>query len=167
MESTIIVFSKWLKTTKLSWFVIHYPWVWPASETLHFIGLAMLIGVIGLVDLRLLGVAKRLPFAPLHRLLPWAIAGFAICLTTGSLFFAGDPFQYIHNPVFAFKIVFIVLAGVNVVLFYATGVFREVEALGPGEDAPLAAKVIAVVSLFLWIGVMYLGRMLPFLGEAF
>ena len=48
-----------------------------------------------------------------------------------------------------------------------TGVFHQVESLGPGEDAPLGAKIIAVVSLVLWVGVMYLGRMLPFLGDAF
>src|SRR5262245_24568244 len=160
-------FSTWLKGTKLSAFVIHYPWVWPAAETLHFIGLAMLIGVIGLMDLRLLGMAKRVPFAPLHRLLPWAISGFAICLGTGVLFFSGDPFQYNHNPVFWFKMLFLLLAGLNVLAFYLTGVFHRVETLGPGEDAPLPAKVIAGVSLLLWIGVMYLGRMLPFLGEAF
>jgi len=163
----VLAFSTWLKATKLSWFVITYSWVWPASETLHFIGLAMLIGVIGIMDLRLLGFAKRLPFAPLHRLLPFAIAGFAICLTTGSLFFAGDPFQYIHNWVFWFKMSFIILAGINVLLFYVTGVFHNVESLGPGEDAPLFAKVIAGISLVLWVGVMYLGRMLPFLGDAF
>ena len=160
-------FSAWLKSTKLSWFVIHYAWVWPASETLHFIGLAMLMGVIGIIDLRLLGFGKRIPFAPLHRLLPWAISGFGICLTTCTLFFAGDPFQYVHNSVFWFKMLFVMLAGINVLLFYITGVFRRVETLGPGEDAPLPAKVIAALSLFLWIGVMYLGRMLPFLGEAF
>ena len=160
-------FSHWLKTTHLSAFVTHYAWVWPASETLHFIGLAMLIGVVGLMDLRLLGMAKRLPFAPLHKLLPFGIAGFSICFGTGTLFFAGDPFQYIHNPVFWYKILFILLAGANVLVFYASGAFREVEHLGPGEDAPLGAKLIAGASLFLWIGVMYLGRMLPFLGDAF
>jgi hypothetical protein len=164
---SIVAFSKWLNATKLAWFVIHYSWVWPASETLHFIGLAMLIGVIALMDLRLLGMAKRLPFAPLHRLLPFAVAGFGICLTTGTLFFAGDPFQYIHNNVFWFKMLFIALAGTNVLAFYFTGIFRTVEKLGPGEEAPGSAKVIAAVSLFLWIGVMYLGRMLPFLGDAF
>jgi hypothetical protein len=167
MNVFVQYFSAWLKTTKLSWFVIHYSWVWPAAETLHFIGLAMLVGVIGLMDLRLLGMAKRLPFAPLHRLLPWAISGFAICLTTGTLFFAGDPFQYIHNWVFWAKMLFIIVAGLNVFLFYVTGIFKSVETLGPGDDAPLGAKVIAGVSLFLWIGVMYLGRMLPFLGDAF
>src|SRR5215813_3627018 len=164
MKSLIVPFSTWLKSTQLSGFVVHYAWVWPAAETLHFIGLAMLIGVIGLMDLRLLGMAKRLPFAPLHRLLPWAIAGFTICLLTGILFFSGDPFQYIHNWVFWFKMLFVVLAGTNVLVFYLTGIFHDVEALKPGEDAPLAAKIIAVVSLALWIGVMYLGRMLPFLG---
>jgi len=167
MESTIVAFSTWLKGTTLAWIVVHYAWVWPAAETLHFIGLAMLVGVIGLMDLRLLGMAKRLPFAPLHRLLPWAITGFAICLGTGTVFFAGDPFQYNHNLVFGLKLLFIFLAGANVAAFYVTGVFRDVEALGPGDDAPVAAKVIAGVSLILWIGVMYLGRMLPFLGEAF
>jgi hypothetical protein len=167
MESAIVQpFSAWLETTKLSWFVVHYPSVRQASETLHFFGIILLIGAIGAMDLRLLGVAKRLPFAPLHRLSPWAVSGFAICLATGSLFFAGDPFQYIHNPVFRFKMLFIALAGTNVLVFYMTGVFRNVETLGPGDDAPVEAKVIAAVSLVLWIGVMYLGRMLPFLGEA-
>jgi hypothetical protein len=115
----------------------------------------------------MLGMAKRLPFAPLHRLLPFAIAGFCICLGTGSLFFAGDPFQYIHNAVFWFKLLFIFLAGINVIVFYASGLFRKLEDLGPGEEAPFSAKLIAVTSLVLWIGVMYLGRMLPFLGDAF
>jgi hypothetical protein len=164
---TVQIFATWLKSTKLSLFVIGSPYVWPASETLHFIGLAMLIGVIGLMDLRLLGVAKRLPFAPLHRFLPIGISGFTICLATGTLFFAGDPFQYIHNPVFWFKLLFIALAGINVLLFYVTGIFHTVESLGPGEDAPGRAKLIAATSLFLWVGVMYLGRMLPFLGDAF
>jgi hypothetical protein len=165
--SAVQIFANWLKTTHLSAFVTQSRWVWPASETLHFIGLAMLIGVVGLMDLRLLGMAKRLPFAPLHKLLPFGIAGFSICLGTGTLFFAGDPFQYIHNPVFWYKLLFIVLAGVNVLVFYVSGAFRNVEHLAAGEDAPLGAKVIAGASLLLWIGVMYLGRMLPFLGDAF
>jgi hypothetical protein len=165
--SVVVEFSKWLKSTSLSAFVIQSFWVWPAAETLHFIGLAMLVGVIALMDLRMLGIAKRLPFAPLHRLLPFGIAGFGICLGTGILFFSGDPFQYIHNWVFWAKLAFIFLAGVNVVVFYASGVFHQLEDLGPGEDAPFSAKLIAATSLLLWVGVMYFGRMLPFLGDAF
>ena len=161
------IFSKWLKATHLSWAVTHYPWIWPACETLHFIGLALLVGVIGMVDLRMLGVGKNLPIGPLHRLIPWGVAGFVINAITGVIFFAGDPFQYIHNPAFQLKILFIALAGVNIAVFYLSGIFRYAEGIGPGESAPMSAKIISASSLFLWFGVMYFGRMLPFIGEAF
>ena len=160
-------FSMWLSTTQASAFVMGHAWVWPTAETLHFIGLSMLIGVIALIDLRLLGLAKRVPFGPLHRLLPWGISGFLICFSTGVVFFTGDPLQYVNNWVFWCKMLFVVLAGLNVGTFYVTGIFGAAEKLGAGDDAPVAAKVIAVLSLVLWISVMYLGRMLPFLGDAF
>jgi hypothetical protein len=159
--------SAWLKSTSLSSAIVHYPWIWPAAETLHFIGLAMLVGSVGLLDLRMLGLAKRIPVRPLHLLLGWGILGFAINVVTGAIFFVGEPSQYVHNVPFWLKLLFILLAGINALLFYATGVFRDAEAVGPGEDAPFGAKVIAATSLLLWLGVIYLGRMLPFLGDAF
>ena len=58
-------FAVWLASTRLSGFVNGHSWVWPACETLHFMGLTLLIGNVGLMDLRLLGVEKRLPLAPL------------------------------------------------------------------------------------------------------
>src|SRR5262249_33732852 len=67
---------------------------------------------------------------------------------------------------FAFKLLFIGLAGVNVIVFYVTGLYRRVDGVGAGGDVPGPAKVAAAVSLFLWIGVMFWGRMLPFIGHA-
>jgi hypothetical protein len=160
--------SIWLHGTSLSWAARGgLPWLWPLCETLHFIGMAMLIGIVGLLDLRMLGFIKGLPLRPLQRLLPWGVAGFAINLITGVVFFTGDPFQYIDNNVFWLKVAFIVLAGVNVLLFYATGLSRRVDEVGAGEDVPGAARAVAAASLLLWFGVMYWGRMLPFLGGAF
>jgi hypothetical protein len=164
---TLESLAEWLTTTSVSAFVSGHTWVWPACETLHFAGLALLIGNIGVLDLRLLGVEKQLPVAPLRRFVGWAVVGFIINLLTGVLFFVGNPAQYIHNIAFGWKLLFIALAGVNVLMFYATGLFRRVEALGPGDDAPLGAKVIAGVSLVLWVAVMYMGRMLPFIGNSF
>lgn len=162
------ILAAWLKTTTVSWAVAGgIPWLWPLGEILHFIGLSMLVGIAGVLDLRILGVAKGLPLAPLQRLMPFAVAGFAINLITGFLFFAGDPFQYIHNYAFWLKMLFIVLAGLNVLLFYALGLSRRIHAVGSEGDAPLGAKMVAGVSLFLWVGVMFWGRMLPFLGTAF
>lgn len=160
-------FSKWMKTTGVFYFVNHCAWVVPASQTLHFFGLALLFGMIGLLDLRVLGMGKRLPAAPINRLIPWGVFGFFINVITGFLLYSADPVQYFHNIAFRYKMLFIFLAGVNILAFYATGVFRKVEAMGPGDDAPALAKLIRGVSLFLWIGVMFWGRMLPFIGTAF
>ena len=160
--------SDWLHATSLSWAMSGgIPWLWPFCETLHFVGLALLMGIVGLLDLRMLGLAKGLPIGPLQRLIPWGILGFMINLVTGVLFFIGNPYQYIHNIAFAMKMVFIGLAGVNVILFYLTGLYRRVDPVAAGQDVPFTAKIVAAVSLFLWVGVMFWGRMLPFIGNAF
>ena len=160
-------FAKWIQGTTLSWFVSGLPWTWAVCETLHFLGMALLIGVVGLLDARMLGLFKQLPVGPLERLVPWGVAGFVINAVTGFLFFAGAPGQYIHNIAFGYKMLFVAVAGVNVGLFYVSGLSRRVDRLGPGEDAPLAAKLVAASSLFLWFGVLFWGRMLPFIGDAF
>ena len=153
-------FAMWLKGTPISWFMTEVQWAWPACETLHFIGLTLLVGVAGLFDLRLLGFARELPIGPLTRLLPWAVGGFLLNLTTGLMFFAGDPLQYTGNIAFWMKMLFVAMAGANVLVF-TIGPMHQTVVLGPGEDAPRVAKVTAAISLFCWFFVMYWGRMLP------
>jgi hypothetical protein len=145
-------------------FVTDTPWMWPTCETLHFVGLSLLCGVVFLVDLRVLGVMKGVSFASLHRLLPWAALGFGVNIATGMLFFVGIPGQYIHNPSFYWKIGLAMLAGANALYFT---ILDEPWSLGPKEDAPLTAKIAAVSAMLLWVGVMYCGSMLPFLGNSF
>lgn len=157
----------WIQGTSISAAVVQSPWAFPAGETLHFIGLAMLFGFVATIDLRMLGFGKQLPLAPLHRLLPWGVAGFLLTLATGVLFIFATPEQYLKDWVFWSKMLLVVLAGLNVLVFYAGGIYHQVEALGPGDDAPPPARAIAVTSLFLWVGVMFFGRMLPFLGNTF
>ena len=145
-------------------FVTGVKWMWPTCETLHFIGLSLLFGVASLVDLRMLGMMKNLPFAALHRLLPWGILGFGINAVTGMLFFVATPEQYTANVAFEWKIALMMLAGLNVLYFT---VFDEAWLLKPGDDAPFTAKLVAASAMVLVLGVMYCGRMLPFLGNAF
>ncbi|MGB7218205.1 MAG: DUF6644 family protein [Vicinamibacterales bacterium] len=164
----LVSFGEWIHGTALGWAVGGgVPWIWPACEIAHFVGLALLLGCVGVYDLRLLGMAKGLEVGPLQRLLPWGVLGFVVNLVTGVMFFAGKPDQYIDNNPFWMKMLFIGLAGVNLAAFYATGASGTVHAIGTGEDAPRAAKIVAAVSLFLWLGVVYWGRMLPFLGNSF
>jgi len=145
-------------------FVTDTPWMWPTCETLHFVGLSLLCGVGFLVDLRVLGVMKGVSFASLHRLLPWAALGFGMNIGTGMLFFVGIPGQYIHNAAFYWKIGLAMLAGANALYFT---ILDEPWSLGPKDDAPLTAKIAAASAMVLWIGVMYCGSMLPFLGNSF
>jgi hypothetical protein len=92
---------------------------------------------------------------------------FALTLLTGLLFIFSTPNQSLEDWVFWSKMALIVVAGLNVLVFYAGGIYRLVEQLGPGEDAPGPARFIAATSLSLWLGVMFFGRMLPFLGGTF
>ena len=141
-----------------------YQWMWATCETLHFIGLSLLLGVVFLVDLRVLGVVRGVSFTSLHRLLPWAALGFGVNVVTGMMFFAGIPTQYIHNATFYWKIALVLVAGANALYFT---LLEQPWGLGPKENAPLTAKVAAVSAMLLWVGVMYCGNMLPFLGNAF
>jgi uncharacterized membrane protein len=139
------------------------PWTWIAAETIHFVGLSMLVGVILLIDLRMLGVMKQVSFAALDRLLPWAMLGFAMNTFTGMLFFTAAYGQYTNNPAFFWKLIFVLLAGVNTLYF----TFDRTWALEPGRDAPMLSKAAAASAMFFWVGVMYWGSMLPFIGNAF
>jgi uncharacterized membrane protein len=139
------------------------PWTWIAAETIHFVGLSMIVGVILLIDLRMLGFMKFVSFAALDRLLPWAMLGFVMNTFTGMLFFAAAFGQYTNNPAFFWKLVFVLLAGANTLYF----TFDRTWALEPGRDAPMLSKAAAVGAMFFWVGVMYWGSMLPFIGNAF
>jgi hypothetical protein len=133
-------------------------WWWAFMMDLHFVGLVLLIGTVGILDLRVLGFAKQIPIDPLHRLLPFAMAGFALNLITGVLAFTGMDQYYSYDWAFWLKMLAIMLLGLNVAAFYLTGAFESVDRLGPGEDAPPLAKFIAATSLFLWFAVITLGR---------
>ena len=142
--------------------VLDHPWVWPICEVFHFVGLCMLFGAVLLVNLRLLGFVKGVAFADVNRYLPWAMAGLGINIVTGMLFFLASPEQYTQNPTFAWKIGLILIAGVT--LLYPT-MSGQAGQLTPDERAPLTGRIIAAGSICLWIGVIFLGRFLPYLGS--
>jgi hypothetical protein len=152
LDSVLQMVEPVLRTTPVGAWVRHSQWAWPALESLHFIGMSVLIGTIGLFDLRLLGFARGVPYAALHRLIPLGIAGYTLNLVTGFCFLSGTPDQYLFNLAFRVKLTCMAIAGLNVVFFY-TRVFRRLEALGPDTPPPFGARVAGAVSLTMWIGV--------------
>jgi len=141
--------------------LLHTKYGWPINEIAHFVSLAVLFASIGMLDLRILGVAKALPVAPLGRLAPIGVAAFAVNAITGFIFFVNAPDQYMYNPAFQLKMTAIAVAGVNAVAFYLL-VGKRAHATGPGEDAPALAKLIAGVSLAAWLTVIVFGRLITY-----
>jgi len=132
-------------------------WVFPAVQSLHFIGFALSIGTIAIVDFRLLGFGRRFIGAPelAADLAPLTLAGIAVMLTTGPLMFSTDAVSYHLNPAFRFKMMTLLAA----LLFHFTLHRRAVRP----NTSPLAAKAAASISLLLWSGVVAGGRMIAFI----
>jgi hypothetical protein len=159
----------WLRWPSLE-VLMAQPGAWALCETLHFVGLCLLIGIVGLFDLRVLGVGKGLPPGALKRLLPWGVLGFGLCAATGALFVGGMGANLIGDNAYdvilrdswlQWKLLFIALSGVNLAAYHLTGMSRAVDALDATGKAPLLARMFAGTSLCLWIGVIVFGRLIP------
>ena len=152
--------------TGIDVFVNANDWVWPLGEILHFFGMALLIGTVGLVDARILGVGKGIPIAALEKFLPLGVIGFVVNALTGFVFVAGNPvggpMDYLANLSFQIKMLLILIAGLNLLAFYATGISRATQNVSADGDAPRNAKIVAVVSIVVWFSVIVFGRLIMY-----
>ena len=151
----------WLRSFEGIGALMQRPWAWPAAESAHFIGLTLLFGAIAAWDLRLVGALKDVPVSAFHKLVPFAVVGFVINVTTGFLFLVTFPEQYIYNPAFQVKVLCLLLAGLNVTLFYLTS-YRQMATTGSGRHLPLLGRLSGAISLGLWMTVIICGRMITF-----
>jgi len=150
-----------IENTWLGEFMRAYWWAFPAAETLHFIGLSLLIGSLAVIDLRLLGFARSLSIKVVHQLLVWTWIGFAINVLTGLLFISAQASFYYPNVSFWLKMVLIALAGLNALWFELT-VHRDLHSWNDDTVAPAQARAIAGASLVLWIAVIFFGRFIMY-----
>src|SRR4051812_13227150 len=131
----------WIRSTELHHFVQqHEPRLWPVMQTLHLFGFTLLFGTVGFFDLRALGVGKGIPLQAIHRLIPWGVAGFIGNFLLGIVFFSGHPEQYFYNNAFRLKLMFMAVAGLNILLFYFTHAFADLKTLPTDADVPLRVK---------------------------
>jgi hypothetical protein len=156
----IETFWEWLQNTPLALVISER--YFPLVESIHVIAIAFVFGSIALVDLRLLGLsAKRLSITYVsNQLLPWVWRGFILAAITGTLMFIGNANHYYSNVPFRWKVLFLVLLAVNMLVFQK-GTFRNVSAWDTGPPAP-GARVAGAISLLLWAGVITTGRWIGF-----
>ncbi len=153
--------ANWIETTPLNSFMLNTPWAFPAAETLHFMGLTLLLGSLLVVDMRGMGMLRIIPFKQAHKLIPLAIVGFGLNLFTGLLFLFADPRSYFSNLGFWYKMAFIAAAGINALVFELL-VYRKVRNGDVAAEDGLTAKVTSALSLVFWFNVLILGRFLPY-----
>lgn len=153
----------WLETTGLAAAMRGWLWLYPIVEIAHIVGFVVLVGAAVMFDLRLLGVSRALPASLMARHhLPWARAALILVVPSGFLMFIAHATEFAGNPAFRVKLILLAGAGLNALLFHR-GAFRSVTGWDTERAIPLTARVAAVVSLVLWIGVIAAGRLLAYL----
>jgi len=123
-----------------------------------------LVGSTSALDLRLLGLSLRDQSVSkvAARLLPWAWVGFAVQITTGLLLFSSEAVKCYTNIAFRMKMLMILLAGVNALVFHWTA-YRSVEKWDDAATTPIAAKFAGSFSILLWFGIVAAGRWIGFI----
>lgn len=160
---SLLKFLAWLHDTSLSIWLRDSTWTEPIVETIHVLTLTLFLGFAVLLDLRLLGITmkKRRVSEVIGQLNPWLFGGFVIMIVTGVLLFSGDPVSFYSTTFFKVKMILLVLAGLNVLVFNAT-IGRKLSDWDVDTHTPPRAKAAAVVSLVLWIAIIAAGRAIAY-----
>ena len=137
-------------------------WAWPSMEAAHFVGMAVLFGVVLLVGLRVLGVARNVPYSAVHRLLPLGALALLVNIVTGMFFFIADSGRYVAMDGFPPKILWLMIGGLAIIYFT---IFDDIWAVKSDQDAPPRAKVLAALTMVSWACVLVFGRLLPYYGD--
>lgn len=131
-----------------------HPWAYPALEAAHVLGIALLVGNLVVLELRVWGLAPALPVQPLARLcVGVSLAGFALVAATGLTMFSTQPGDLLANRAFTLKMGLVMLAGINAAVFHARGSLRRLDGW---------SRLQTVVSLGLWMAVIICGRWIAY-----
>jgi hypothetical protein len=160
---SLLAFFQWLADSPWSIGLHESQYAYPLVESIHVWGLCLFFGTVVMFDLRLLGwIMRSVPVSEVvGRLLPWTVAGFVIMVLSGSLLFFAIPVRSYQNIFFRGKMLLMLLAGLNVWLFHSR-VYPKVIAWDSAGVPPKEARVAGALSLVLWTGILFSGRMIAY-----
>jgi hypothetical protein len=156
-------FCQWLNDTRIATSIRESDVAFPVIETVHVLGITVLAGTVAMVDLRLLGIIlKKDRVSEVARLiLPLTWIGFGLMFASGSLLFAAEALKSYQNPAFRFKMLLLIVAGANPLIFHST-VYRDVAEWDQAPVTPWRARAAAVLSLTLWSLIIMSGRAIAY-----
>lgn len=161
--TSLLAACQWLEDTQIGVAIREGAWEYATLNFVHLLGLTFAAGTILFFDLRLLGLGlKRVSVSSAARtLLPWTWAGFAVMFVSGALLIISEATRLYSNVAFRTKLVLLILAGLNVLVFHNT-VFRRVAGWDTASGTPLQAKIAGAVSISVWFGMMTAGRLIGY-----
>jgi hypothetical protein len=159
MSISLLQFCQWLNDTGPATALRESTVMFPVVESVHTLAIALVVGTVAVVDLRLLGVVlKKEPVTRVAgQILPITWLGFGVMLMTGLMLFAAEATKCYYNPAFRLKLILLALVGLNPLIFHST-IYRSVARWDDAPRAPGRARLAAVLSLGLWSGVVIAGR---------
>lgn len=160
---SLLAFCEWLAATNGSTALHESLYMYPLVESIHVLALCLFVGLAVILDLRLLGkVLREVPVSQVsRRLLPWTVIGFAVMVITGSLLFYAIPIRTYQSVWFRGKVIFLVLAGINVYYFH-TRVEQDIAEWDTWIITPAAARRAGLFSLILWACIIVFGRFIAY-----
>jgi hypothetical protein len=160
---SIVGICHFIQNTSLATGFRQADFLFPAVEGTHILALSLSVGLILMLDLRLLRLAFQTePVSRvMHQVMPWALPGFAVMFITGVVLFLAQAESAYTNSYFRIKILLLALLGFNAVLFQFK-FYPHMAEWDTAESIPTGAKVIAGVSLMFWMGVIACGRLMAY-----
>jgi hypothetical protein len=158
-----VAFLEWLEATGVAEWARISIWGYPICITAHSIGLAVMVGPVLMLDLRLLGWFKSIPYSSLNRILAVAWVGFAINFLSGAVLFSMQATSYITNYPFLIKLALVLLGAVSAAQQQAV-ISRDASSWA-SRGIPSAVTGVAVISLVFWIGAIITGRLIAYVSE--
>jgi hypothetical protein len=162
MSTVVADLLQWLENTSWAVAIRQSVWLYPALEVVHIVGIVLLVGTAFMFDLRLLSLARELPVKSLaNYLLTWSRRGLLLVVPSGILLFITNPLDLGYDPTFWLKMILLVVAGLNALVFHKY-TLPLASAWNTDSDAPTSAKTAAVLSIMLWLAIIFCGRWLAY-----
>jgi hypothetical protein len=159
----LLHFCQWLYASSIGTAIRESVYLFPIIETVHVLGITLLVGTVAILDLRLLGLTLRSePVTQVAgQILPLTWCGFAVMFVSGFLLFWAEAAKSYGNPAFRLKLLLLLLVGLNPLIFHFT-IYRRVGTWDRSPVTPLRARAAAVISMALWAGIIIAGRAIAY-----
>jgi hypothetical protein len=158
-----VAFLEWLEATGLAEYIRVSISGYPAAIAAHSIGLAVMVGPVLMLDLRLLGWFQSIPYSSLNRILAIAWVGFAINFLSGAALFAAQATTYVTNYPFLVKLALVLLGAVSAA--QQQGVIAREGDSWKATGVPSSVRIVAIISIFFWVGAIITGRLIAYVTD--